>query len=109
MTAPNVKSPLHHAFDDAAARAAFPVFAKNPKLCFLDTAASAQKPQVVLDALQHALSDHYANIHRGLYSFSQQSTVNFENARKKVAIFLKAHENEIVFTRNATESINLVA
>jgi cysteine desulfurase/selenocysteine lyase len=94
---------------DLNARAAFPVFVQNPDLHFLDTAASAQKPQVVLDALQNALSDHYANIHRGLYDFSARSTADFEKARYKVAVFIKAKENEIVFTRSATESINLVA
>ncbi len=90
-------------------RKEFPVFAKHPDLHFLDTAASAQKPQAVLDVLNIALSDHYANIHRGLYDFSARMTADFENARRKVANFLKARENEIVFTRNATEAINLVA
>jgi len=96
-------------FDGEAVRAQFPVFTKNPGLYFLDTAASAQKPQVVLDVLNIALSDHYANIHRGLYEFSARSTADFENARAKVAKFLNAGENEIVFTRSTTESINLVA
>lgn len=80
------------------------------KLAYLDTAASAQKPQAVIDALSGALSGHYANIHRGLYEFSQKTTADFEAARKKVARFIGVpDENEVVFTRNATESINLVA
>ena len=102
----------NHAFDGAVARKDFPIFKQkmNGKpLTFLDTAASAQKPQAVIDALQTALSDHYANIHRGLYQFSQKSTAEFENTRAKVAQFINALENEIVFTRNGTEGINLVA
>jgi cysteine desulfurase / selenocysteine lyase len=96
-------------FDGAIARRDFPVFQKNKNVVFLDTAASAQKPQAVIDALQNALTDHYANIHRGLYQFSQKSTADFEAARSKVADFIGAQPNEIVFTRNGTESINLVA
>lgn len=77
---------------------------------FLDSAASAQKPQSVLDAVTAAYSGHYANIHRGIYDWSQRSTSDFELARTKVAGFIGAlSENEIVFTRNSTEAINLVA
>ncbi len=99
-------------FNGATARRDFPIFTQkmNDKpLVFLDTAASAQKPKVVIDALQNALNDNYANIHRGLYQFSQKTTTQFENARGKVARFINALENEIVFTRNGTEAINLVA
>ncbi|MBI4031549.1 MAG: cysteine desulfurase [Proteobacteria bacterium] len=79
-------------------------------LAYLDTAASAQKPQAVIDAVTRAYTDHYANIHRGLYEFSQKTTADFEAARKRIARFMGvSNENEIVFTRNATESINLVA
>ncbi len=79
-------------------------------LVYLDSGASAQKPQVVIDALMHAMEDGYANIHRGLYKFSQVKTQEFEAVRHKVADFLGVHdERSIVFTRNATESINLVA
>ncbi|MBU6235812.1 MAG: cysteine desulfurase [Alphaproteobacteria bacterium] len=79
-------------------------------LAFLDSAASAQKPQVVLDKVMATLSGHYANIHRGLYEYSQRTTAEFEAVRGKVANFLNAKsENEIVFTRNSTEAINLVA
>lgn len=90
----------------------FPVLSKtmNGKpVAFLDSAASAQKPKSVIDAMTRALDDHYANIHRGLYDFSGRTTAEFEAVRGKVANFLNAMENEIVFTRNATESINLVA
>lgn len=79
-------------------------------LAYLDTAASAQKPQAVIDAIGKAYSDHYANIHRGLYEFSQKTTSDFEAARGKIARFIGiSNEKEVIFTRNATESINLVA
>lgn len=99
-------------FDGAIARRDFPIFKQkmNGKpLVFLDTAASAQKPEVVIDALQNALSKHYANVHRGIYNFSQQSTAEFELARQKMAQFINAQPNEVIFTRNGTEAINLVA
>jgi len=77
---------------------------------YLDSAASAQKPQAVIGAMNHVLTTHYANVHRGVYSFSAETSAQFEAARGKVAKFLNAKsEREIVFTRNATEAINLVA
>lgn len=79
------------------------------RLAYLDTAASAQKPQAVIDAMTSAMSQTYANIHRGLYDLSQSSTDAFEAARHKIARFINAHDNEVIFTRNATEAINLVA
>ncbi len=95
-------------FDGAAVRMDFPVFSKNPQLVFLDSAASAQKPQTVIDAMNAAMSS-YANVHRGVYGLSQNMTTVYEKARQTVADFIKVKPNEIVFTRNATESINLVA
>ncbi len=79
-------------------------------LVFLDSAASAQKPRVVIDAMNAVFEGGYANIHRGLYEMSQNLTQEFENTRKKVASFIgAASEKNIVFTRNSTEGINLVA
>jgi cysteine desulfurase/selenocysteine lyase len=79
-------------------------------LAFLDTAASAQKPQIVIDKMREVMERYYANIHRGLYHFSQVATAEYESVRGKVADFINApSEQEIVFTRNATEAINLVA
>lgn len=98
-----------HEFSAAVARQDFPLLQKNPKLVYLDTAASAQKPQCVIDAFDRVFSSHYANVHRGLYALSQETTRAFEEARHKVAQFIHAHDNEIVFTRNGTEAINLVA
>ena len=77
---------------------------------YLDTAASAQKPQAVVDAMSRALGCDYATVHRGVYGRSAQMTLGFEAARRRVADFIGAgSENEIVFVRGATEAINLVA
>lgn len=91
----------------------FPALAQKVNgypVAYLDSAASAQKPQAVIDAMTRVMTDHYSNVHRGVYSFGAKTSTAFENARAKVAAFLKADsENNIVFTRNATEAINLVA
>lgn len=91
----------------------FPVLAETMHgrpLAYLDTASSAQKPRVVIDAMRDVMSYHYANIHRGLYQFSQVTTQEYEAVRGKAADFIgAASEHEVVFTRNATEGINLVA
>ncbi len=80
------------------------------RLAFLDTGASAQKPQAVLDVMDDVYTKGYANIHRGLYELSQNLTKSYEDVRKKVADFINAPSDKtIVFTRNATESVNLVA
>ena len=76
---------------------------------YLDTAATAQKPQVVVDAVARALGADYATVHRGVYTRSAEMTLGYEAARRRVAAFLGAQEDEIVFTRGATEAINLVA
>lgn len=94
-------------------RADFPALAQivnGQKIVYLDSGASAQKPKPVLDAIQRAYEVEYANIHRGLYRFSQVKTEEFEAVRGKVARFIGApSDNTIVFTRNTTEAINLVA
>jgi cysteine desulfurase/selenocysteine lyase len=76
---------------------------------YLDTAATAQKPQAVIDAMARALGADYATVHRGVYARSAEMTLAYEAARRKVASFLGGHEDEVVFTRGATEAINLVA
>jgi cysteine desulfurase/selenocysteine lyase len=79
-------------------------------LVYLDNAASAQKPKAVLDRLDEAYRSEYANVHRGLHYLANAATEAYESAREKVRAFLNARRNEeIVFTRNATEAINLVA
>ena len=101
-------------FDGAALRADFPVFERPHRsgrpLTFLDSAASAPKPQAVIDAVADAYAHHYANVHRGIYELSEDATARFEDARRAVARFIGApSEREVVFVRNATEAINLVA
>lgn len=77
---------------------------------YLDSAASAQKPQAVIDAMSRVMEEHYANVHRGVYAFGSKTSAAYEEARGKIAKFLGAAKPaEIVFTRNATEAINLVA
>jgi len=77
---------------------------------YLDTAASAQKPQAVIDAMTRALGRDYATVHRGVYGRSAQMTLGYEAARRRVADFIGAKsEHEVVFVRGATEAINLVA
>lgn len=79
-------------------------------LAYLDNAASAQKPQAVLDRLTHAYEAEYANVHRGLHYLANAATEAYEGARETVRAFINAERHEeIVFTRNATEAINLVA
>lgn len=91
----------------------FPALAQTVNgraVAYLDSAASAQKPQAVIDAMSGVMETHYANVHRGVYSFSAETSAKFEQAREKVAAFINAKtEREVVFTRNATEAINLVA
>jgi cysteine desulfurase/selenocysteine lyase len=100
------------AFDVDAARAQFPILARqvNGKpLIYLDSAASAQKPRAVIDAISHAMEYSYANVHRGLHTLANETTEAYEKARQSVATLLNAELNEIVFTKGATEAINLVA
>jgi len=91
-------------------RREFPIFANNPDLVFLDSAASAQKPRSVIDGIAEYYRTDYANVHRGVYRLSARSTELYEEARDKVRRFLNAADRrEIVFVRNTTEAINLVA
>src|SRR5487761_1554221 len=101
------------AYDVSRIRADFPILAMQvygKPLVYLDNAASAQKPKAVLDRLQQAYTTQYANVHRGLHYLANEATEAYEGAREKVAAFLNAgRKEEIIFTRNATEAINLVA
>jgi len=114
MTAGAQPQAIPGAFSGTARRADFPVFERltstGNRLVYLDAAASAPKPRVVIEAMGDAYGHHYANVHRGIYELSEDATQRFEAARRKVAAFLNApSEREIVFVRNATEAINLVA
>ena len=91
----------------------FPILnikSNNKPLIFFDSAASSQKPQVVLNKIKEIYQTKYANIHRGIYNLSQQATEAYEESRKKIQKYLNAKsEKEIIFVRGATEGINLVA
>jgi cysteine desulfurase/selenocysteine lyase len=100
------------AFDAEAVRAEFPILSRqvNGKpLVYLDSAASAQKPRAVIEAMTRAMEHSYANVHRGLHTLANETTDAYEGARKAVAAFIGAAPGEIVFTKGGTEAINLVA
>ncbi len=101
------------AHDLTRLRADFPILAEKvhgKPLVFLDSAASAQKPRAVIDAMVHTMEHGYANVHRGLHWMSERATEDYESTRDAVASLLNAPDrHEIVFTRNSTEAINLVA
>jgi len=100
-------------YDVAKIRADFPALAMQvygKPLVYLDNAASAQKPQAVLDRMTKAYTTEYANVHRGLHFLANEATEAYEGARETVQRFVNAgRKEEIIFTRNATEAINLVA
>ncbi len=102
-----------HRLDVAAIRAEFPILAQKIRgkdLVFLDSAASAQKPRAVIAAMVGAMETQYANIHRGLHWMSERTTEAYEMARDAAARLLNAYDrSEIVFVRNSTEAINLLA
>ncbi len=108
-----VSNSLKLRFDVQAVRADFPILDRTingKKLVFLDSAASSQKPVQVIEAIDHYYRHSHANVHRGIYRLSEEATDGFETARARVARFINAESpKEIIFTRNATESINLVA
>jgi len=88
----------------------FPLFKTYPNLVYLDSAATSQKPQIVIDAVSHFYSENNSNIHRGIYDLSQKATDMFEETRKKVSQFINADDpSEIIFTNGTTEAINIVA
>lgn len=110
MTHHSAPSPLN--ID--AVRADFPALNQEvhpgKRLVFLDSAASSQKPRQVIDAMTHYLEHDHANVHRGIHVLSERATAGYEGARDKVRRFINATStNEIIYTRNATEAINLVA
>lgn len=99
-------------FDVETVRAQFPILSRqvNGKpLIYLDSAASAQKPRAVIDAMVNAMESSYSNVHRGLHTLANETTDAYEKARKSVSGLINSDVSEIVFTKGATEAINLVA
>jgi cysteine desulfurase/selenocysteine lyase len=100
------------ALDIERIAAEFPILQRQVDgrpIAYLDSAATAQKPTAVIDAMADAYQAHYANIHRGVYSLAQEATESFEGARRFIASWLNAAFEEVIFTKNVTEAINLVA
>ncbi len=100
-------------FNGTTLRKDFPILAqptsRGKRLVYLDSAATSQKPQAVIDTLDRYYREYNANIHRGVYEIAARATDAYEHARATVATFLGVHSRDVVFTRNATEAINLVA
>jgi cysteine desulfurase / selenocysteine lyase len=99
-------------FDVEAVRRQFPVLAQRPygkRLAFLDSGATAQKPQVVIDAVSRFYSQENSNVHRGVYDLAERATAAFEGARRKIARWIHADPREVIFVRGTTEGVNLVA
>ncbi len=100
------------AFDAEAVRADFPILSRTVNghpLVYLDSAASAQKPRAVIEAMTRAMEGSYANVHRGLHTLANETTEAYEKARESIARLINADLNEVVFTKGGTEAINLVA
>ena len=98
--------------DVARIRADFPILQRQVNghpLVYLDSAATSQKPQVVLDATDAYYQQHNANVHRGVHTLGNEATDVFESARQRVARFIDAPSEGVVFVRNTTEALNLVA
>jgi cysteine desulfurase / selenocysteine lyase len=96
----------------ASVRGDFPIFKRTfggRPLVYLDSAATAQKPAVVIEAVAEHLRSHNANVHRGVYALAQEADAAYDGARRRVAAFTGAQPETTIFTKNATESINLVA
>lgn len=105
---------LHSPLDSSSLRKDFPILARalgaDQPLVYLDSAATSQKPLAVLDAMDQYYRGYNANIHRGVHRLAEEATAAYEGAREKIASFIgAARPREIIFTRNTTESINLVA
>lgn len=100
------------AFDAAAVAAQFPILQREiggKRIVYLDSGATAQKPDAVIAAIEQSFRLHNANIHRGVYTLAQEATERFEGARERIARFVGARTSETIFTKNVTEAINLVA
>src|SRR4051812_4756399 len=101
-------------YDVARVRKDFPILDREIRpgvpLVYLDSAATAQKPQAVLDAMRDYYERHNANVHRGIHTLAEEATALYEGARDKVAQFINASDRrEVVFTKNSTEALNLMA
>ncbi|MGH3586809.1 MAG: aminotransferase class V-fold PLP-dependent enzyme, partial [Pseudonocardia sp.] len=101
------------ALDVTAVRADFPILSRTVRegrpLVYLDSGATSQRPRQVLDAERAFLEQHNAAVHRGAHQLAEEATDAYESARARIAAFIGSEPGEVVFTKNATEAINLVA
>ncbi|MGE3251501.1 MAG: aminotransferase class V-fold PLP-dependent enzyme [Hyphomonadaceae bacterium] len=107
-----MNAPIRRPFDVAALREEFPILARDVNarpLVYLDNAASAQKPNAVIEAMAGAMRGSYANVHRGIHALANETTQAYEGARAKAARLINAAPEEIVFTKGGTHAINIVA
>ncbi|HQA68880.1 MAG TPA: aminotransferase class V-fold PLP-dependent enzyme, partial [Aggregatilineales bacterium] len=100
--------------DVSAVRADFPVLARELRpgisLVYLDSAATSQKPEIVIETMNEYYRRYNANVHRGVHQLSEEATAAYESARKRIASFINASTpREVIFTRNTSEGINLLA
>ena len=106
-------APAAAGFDPHVVRRDFPILDQEingHKLVYLDSASTSQKPRVVIDAVDSYYREYNANVHRGIYTIGEKATAEYEKARARVAHFINAPDShEVIFTRNATEAINLVS
>jgi len=113
MNNPQPVIPLHRSFNVEKVWEDFPILTREingKRLIYFDTAASAQRPLAVIEAVNNFYREHNANVHRGVHTLSQEATDLYEGGRQKLAEFINAHSGrEVIFTRGTTESINLVA
>jgi cysteine desulfurase/selenocysteine lyase len=113
MSATPLRAPVSSGYDVERVRRDFPILSRTvhgKPLIYLDSAASAQRPQAVIDAVNDYETRSHANVHRGVHALSQEATAAFEGARERVRRFINARSTrEIIFTRGTTEAINLVA
>src|SRR5512142_3318130 len=113
MTTSNLVTHNGNGLNVAAIREDFPILQQlvyGKPLIYLDSTATSQKPEAVLQVLDEYYRKYNANVHRGVYSLSEEATAKYEAARKKIQKFINAKSyREVIYTRNATESINLVA
>ncbi len=96
-------------FDSQKIKKDFPIFEKHPELVYLDSTATSLKPRQVIDKLVEYYTQYSANVFRGIYKISEKATEEFEKTREKIAQFIGAKPEEVIFVRNTTEAINLVA
>lgn len=90
-------------------KALFPIFKSHPELVYLDSNASSQKPEAVIEAIDRYYRQENANVHRGVYQLSENATRMFEESRLRIAAYINAEAAEVIFTRGTTEAVNLVA